>query len=238
MVRDEFEIRKTEIEKYFIFLKEIEQNKWIGLVSEDLSKILKANGFLLLYNLIESCVYFSIIEIFEEIKNNGIKYVDVIPQIRLFWLKTKFKNQKEQTNNSVSQKFHQYINDIINEAILELEIKKIDYGGSLTPEKLRELAEDLGLIFNDVSYKPYPNGKALTNIKDKRNDLAHGKYSFGQIGKDLTYNGSIKQIGDNEPKIIEFGLTHYKEFTLTHLSEYISSVESFILKKQYKTANS
>lgn len=236
MLRQEYNLRVVEIEQYFNFLKEIEEDKWIQLVNEDLAKVLKANGFLLLYNLIESCIYFSIIEIFEEIKNQEIKYIDVIPSIKKFWLKTKFKNQEEQTHQSISQKFHSYIEEIITDSVLKLEIGKIDYGGTLTPEKIRKIAQDLGLEFIANSYKEYPNGKAITDIRDKRNDLAHGKYSFGQVGRELTYSGTVRHIGE-DTKIIKFGLVHYKEFTILHLSEYITSVEDYLQNKSYKNRN-
>lgn len=236
MLRQEYDLRVEEIEQYFDFLKEIEENKWIQLVNEDLSKILKANGFLLLYNLIESCIYFSIIEIFEEINNQEKKYIDVIPKIKNFWLRTKFKNQEEQTHQSISQKFYNYIDEIINGSILLLEIEKIDYGGTLTPAKIRQLAKELGLDFKEETYKEYPNGKAMTDIKDKRNDLAHGKFSFGQVGRDLTYAGTVKFIGE-DMKIIKFGLVHYKEFAILHLSEFITSVEIYLQNKSYKLEN-
>lgn len=234
MVRQEFDTRKIEIENYFNFLKEIEQDKWISLVNHDLSKVLKANGFLLLYNLIESCVYYSIKEIFEEIEANNLKYTEVISQIKLFWLKSKFKNQENQTHQNIAEKFKTYIEEIIQETILVLEIERIDYGGSLTPQKIRKISNDLGINFNDNNYKKFPNGKALTNIKDKRNDLVHGKSSFGEIGRNLTFNGKTKQIGEDEPKILEFGLTHYKDFTIVHLSEFINSVETYILNQEYR----
>lgn len=236
MLREEFENRCVEIESYFSFLKIIEDDKWIELINHELSKVMKANGFLLLYNLIESCVYYSIKEIFLELESNGVKYKDTIPEIKLFWLKTKFKNQDEQTHVNISQKFQKYIDEIIEESILKLEIERIDYGGSLTPQKIREITKNLGMSNPENSYKNYPHGKALTDIKDKRNDLAHGKFSFGHVGKDLTYNGETKQVGDNEPKILKFGLIHYKKFTLEYLSEFINSVQNYIANQDYKIA--
>jgi hypothetical protein len=234
-VREEFELRKSEIENYFIFLKEIEEDKWIGLINPELSKVMKANGFLLLYNLIESYVYYSIIEIFSEVKYNEVKYKEAIDEVKTFWLKTKFKNQDEKTNLSTIQKFKNYIEEIIEEKIMELEIERIDYGGSLTPQKIREISNNLGVCFSESNYKDYPNGKALTDIKEKRNHLVHGKFSFGQIGKDLTYKGEVKQIGDDEPKIQKFGLNHYKFFSFQYLDEFINSVETYIQNQSYKS---
>ncbi|MDI9364506.1 MAG: MAE_28990/MAE_18760 family HEPN-like nuclease [Flavobacterium sp.] len=235
MVREEFNLRVEEIERYYTFLQNIEQFDYTQgsqLIDENLAKILKANGFLLLYNLIESSVYHSIIEIFEELKNKKITYQSITPQLKKFWLKTKFKNEEAQTHQSISQKSFVYIEEIINNFPIDLLIKTIDYGGTITPNKIRQLSNELGLSFKEFSYKDYPNGKALTNIKAKRNELAHGKYSFGQIGRNLSFSGQTKEV-NGEIKIIEFGLIHFKEFTITHLSEFINSVEDYIKGKKY-----
>lgn len=238
VIREEFNLRFEEIERYFTFLEDIEKFDYpqnFQIIDEELVKILKANGFLLLYNLIESSVYYSILEIFEELKYQKIEYQEISPQLKKFWLKTKFKNQDEQTHQNIAQKSFTFIEEIINKFPIDLLINKIDYGGSITPQIIRQLSIELGLDFKDLGYKNYPNGSALVSIKDKRNELAHGKYSFGQIGKDLSYYGETKVVND-EIKIIKFGLIHYKQFTIEHLSEFISSVENYIQNQHYKTA--
>ncbi len=236
IIRDEFNLRFEEIERYFTFLEDIEKFDYpqnVQIIDEELVKILKANGFLLLYNLIESSVYYSILEIFEELKYQKVKYQEISPQLKKFWLKTKFKNVEKQTHQNIAQKSFTFIEEIINKFPIDLLINKIDYGGSITPEIIRQFSSEIGLNFQELSYNDYPNGLALISIKDKRNELAHGKYSFGQIGKDLSYYGETKLVND-EIKIIEFGLMHYKQFTIEHLSEFIASVETYIQNQQYK----
>ncbi len=236
MIREEFNLRFEEINRYFTFLEKIEMFDYKSssqIIDEELVKILKANGFLLLYNIIESSVYNSILEIFEELKHHKIKYENITPQLKKFWLKTKFKNQEELTNQNIAQKSFEFVEEIINKFPINLLINKIDYGGTITPQKIRQLSIELGLDFQELNYKDFPNGEALVSIKNKRNDLAHGKFSFGQIGKDLSYFGEIKLVNDEE-KIIKFGLVHYKNFTIEHISEFITSVETYIKNQSYK----
>ena len=76
-VRNEFNDRVIEIGKYFQLLEKLEldyntlssrnQIEAPFPIDVDLFRILKANGFLLLYNLIESTILNSVIAIFDEL---------------------------------------------------------------------------------------------------------------------------------------------------------------------------
>lgn len=242
MLQDEFEIRVKEIEKYFLFLQNVEGDYRIitdfsktndYLIDDDLSKILKANGFLLLYNLIESTMFNSIVEIFNELKIQRVGYSSLSVELRKFWLKTKYKNQKGETHINNSQKFYFYIEEVINNLPIELIVERIDYGGSLDADKIRKLSIELGIDFCDSNYKEYPNGKVFKEIRDKRNALAHGKLSFSYIGKDLTFSGTTKTVNDDD-KIIKLGLVHFKDFTVQHLRVFIESVEEYIRNEKYR----
>ncbi|RKZ54051.1 MAG: hypothetical protein DRR16_06190 [Candidatus Parabeggiatoa sp. nov. 3] len=61
------------------------------------------------------------------------------------------------------------------------------------------------------------NGRNLVTIKNKRNHLAHGEFTFSDIGKDFT-------VGE---------LDHFKDETLVFLSDVINKIEKFIIDKQY-----
>src|SRR4030067_3498224 len=101
-VKREFQDRHYEIDKYFQFLETLEndfrnlinlnsQNETQYQIDDDLFKILKANGFLLLYNLIESTILNSIIAIFDELSISNKSFKDVSEKIRRYWLKDKYK---------------------------------------------------------------------------------------------------------------------------------------------------
>jgi hypothetical protein len=242
MLRDEFETRVREIEIYFLLLQKIEGDYKIITdfnrtedfrIDDDLSKILKANGFLLLYNLIESTLFNSIVEIFDELKTNGITYNAISSELKKFWLKTKYRNQEEETHLNTSQKFYDYVEEIFKNLPIELIVNRIDYGGSIDAKKIKDLSNDLGISFSDNNYKAYPNGNAFSKIKDYRNKLAHGSHSFAYIGKDHTYSGKTKK-GDNDEEIVtEFGLAHFKRFTVEHLKVFVDAVEEYLRNKSY-----
>ncbi len=238
MLRDEFDTRVREIEKYFLLLQKIEGDYKIITdfnrtedfrIDDDLSKILKANGFLLLYNLIESTLFNSVVEIFDELKTNGITYNAISSELKKFWLKTKYRNQEEETHLNTSQKFYTYIEDIINNLPVELVINRIDYGGSLNAKKIREFSQEVGLNFNDPHYRDYPTGRALELIKEYRNKLAHGSKTFTSIGRDHTFSGIVRQ--DNT--IAQLGLEHFKILTIEHLTAFVNAVEEYLRNRAY-----
>jgi hypothetical protein len=65
------------------------------------------------------------------------------------------------------------------------------------------------------------NGRNLVTIKNKRNHLAHGNFTFSEIGKDFT-------VGE---------LESFKDETLAFLSDIINNIEKFIIQKQYLRNN-
>ena len=61
-------------------------------------------------------------------------------------------------------------------------------------------------------------------LKEYRNSLVHGKKSFSEIGRDITYN----ELDD------VLGLEDYKKFTIEHLTHFLNSVEEYIESEKYK----
>jgi len=55
-------------------------------------------------------------------------------------------------------------------------------------------------------------------IKNKRNHLAHGEYTFAEIGKDYT-------VGD---------LVKFKDKTELYLTEVLSNIDSYLVDMKFK----
>ena len=104
---EDFDKRAQEVRRYFIFLKNLEQgsiqlsmgntnNTKIKPINNDLEKTLKATGFLLLYNLVESTMRNAIETIFDELKTKNISFDDVRDEIK----KIVIDNLKDKDNKS------------------------------------------------------------------------------------------------------------------------------------------
>jgi hypothetical protein len=213
----DFEIRKKEIESYFSFLHIIDKSdtllKYIKngslteeRVSKDIQRILIANSFLILYNLIESSVRNSILAIYEKIKEDEVNYIILSSNLKKIWLQKKTKNLNK--NN-----LEEIIMSVIENEVIALTNDDINISGNIDAEKIRGLAKEIGF----EKSKNEKNGQNLVTIKNKRNGLAHGNYTFYDVGKDYT----VKD------------LNSYKQETFDYLSDVINNIEKFINEKKY-----
>jgi len=215
--------RKEEVEEYFLFLK-ILNNDNISIkythgreekeknISNKLQRIFIANSFLILYNIIESTVRNSIIEIYDKIKDDGIGYQNLSHNLQKIWVNQKIDNLKEGAfNHSTLQSNIQNIADnILTQEIIILSSDNIDISGNIDAQKIRELADRFG-------FEKSRDGRYLEDIKKKRNRLAHGEQTFHDIGKDFSFN----QLND------------FKENTFDYLENVIEKIEVFLEREEY-----
>jgi len=216
--KSDFEIRKKEVEEYFIFLDifnnddiKLQYKKANEILSTPISRKLQtmfiANAFLILYNLIEATVRNSIIDIYEKIKENETSYEDLSKNLKVIWLKQKTNNFKQGTFNpsTLQRNIQEIAQSILSRETIELTNDNIDISGNIDARKIRELAEKIG-------FSPSENGNGLLGIKEKRNRLAHGEHTFYDVGKDFTPND----------------LKHFKEETFIYLTDVMKKIENFI----------
>ena len=222
--KSDFLKRREEINDYFSFLEALNRDKvYVNeeRVSIKLHRIFIANTFLLLYNLVESTVRNSIIEIYNKIEDDELTYQNISSNIKKIWLNKKKKHiisNEEESNEedkSIDKKLEIIIQDIVNNEIIILTNKDINISGNIDAQEIRKLAKKIG-------FENSTNGRDLLNIKEKRNRLAHGEHTFHDVGKDFTY-------GD---------LNTYKENTFEHLEDVIGKIETFINDKKYKLEES
>lgn len=180
----------------------------IMTIDSELSKILKANGFILLYNLIESTVRKSIDAILNVVKDEGLTYGALSDKLKKLWIKQEVKNINA---NDVSVKVLDIAESVLNNELLLLKQECINISGNIDAQKIREIAQMVG-------YDEPKDGAALKTIKDKRNHLAHGEYTFAEIGKEF----SVKD------------LMTFKQKTEEHLKLVLMNVEDYINNKKYR----
>lgn len=219
--KSNFKKRKNEINEYFSFLKilnyenvSLKYNTINGTheveMSIKLQRILVANTFLLLYNLVESTVRNSIIEIYNQIKDDELTYANLSDKIKQIWI---YKNSKKLTSSNeekIKKSLKKVIDEIISNEIIILTKDDIHISGNINADEIRILASKIG-------FEKSNNGRYLDEIKIKRNRLAHGEQTFHDVGKDFTYND----------------LNLYKENTFEHLEDVMKNIKKFIEDKKY-----
>lgn len=189
-MRMTFEIyreRTNEIELYFEALRDLYRTQSremeYAFYKDDFLKILKANALIMIYNLVESSIMGGILEIYEELKTSGYSYKDVRKEIQDIWFSFKFNQVYDKTAhyNSYRDKAAEIINSILRNEPLEMDRKAADISGNLDADKIRQICSAHGITYTIES--GCRGGMVLEDVKNKRNQLAHGTTSFAECGR-------------------------------------------------------
>ncbi|SCW41273.1 MAE_28990/MAE_18760 family HEPN-like nuclease [Mucilaginibacter sp. NFR10] len=223
----EFETRVKEIDLYFDFITDIIENEAQLLfpkkqktkyknIDSELTKILKANAFLLLYNLIESSLKKSIQEIYNSLNKENAKYVSVTDEIKKRWIEVNYKNFKSQPY--VAEKILEIINTI-NEDVINMDFNASKtISGNVDSRKIKEFSTIYG--FSSKTHHTTNDGNKLYVVKNKRNDLAHGTISFSDCGKEYTIED----------------ITEIKKQVVSYMRGILKNVSKFLDEKKYLKA--
>lgn len=218
-VRSEYNKRLHEVELYFTTLQLLDKGKCsikcvdiLGNedtieVDTELLTILKANGFLLLYNLIEATIRNSIDAVLYSIHSSSVTFRNLSEKLKRIWIKQETKGLSPQKS---PEKIMEIAKTILNNEMLSFESKGINISGNIDAQEIRNILKQFG--GNEVS-----NGSKLKDIKDKRNYLAHGNFSFSEIGKDQTIQELVK----------------YKNDTKEYLDKVLDEIQQYIENKNY-----
>jgi hypothetical protein len=223
-VLSDFDKRAQEIKLYFKLLeKVIEQDASLFLPNnrthkyvkfdDELQKVMKANLFLLLYNLAESSIKQALIEIYDVITSESVKYEDVKDEIKKIWIKTNYRNFNQMGTENIFLVLNQIADDIID---IEFDALK-NISGNIDGRKIREFAENIG--FSTRTHYSLDNGTKLHLVKTQRNKLAHGDLSFAECGRNYTIS---------DLKLIYNQVTKY-------LKRILLNIERYLIDKTYLT---
>ncbi|HEX4065295.1 MAG TPA: MAE_28990/MAE_18760 family HEPN-like nuclease [Acidobacteriaceae bacterium] len=222
----EFDARVQEIELYYSFLRALLADKADRLtggsrrvykISDDLAKILKANAYLLLYNLVESSVRDGLTRIYESVHLEGISYDKLCGELRHIWIEDRFRPDAARQAENTAARVIEVIEKVIAAEIVTFDPKRLPISGNIDAAKMRELAKRYG--FSCKTTKRTRGGRALLDVKSERNSLAHGAKSFSECGRDATLNS----LGSTKAQVI------------LYLRQILRNIESYIAKKQFST---
>ncbi|MCI8881638.1 MAG: hypothetical protein HFH43_01080 [Lachnospiraceae bacterium] len=204
---------ESEFDKFFYH-----QGEGISMTYQELINILKSNVSLMLYNIIEYTVSNLIDSIYDEIRRNHLSYVDVNVSIRTLWRKTILKaaNDPNANFNTFLKKNEEVIDAILQNSILELRSRNTMPAGNLDGVSIKEAFESHGVQVQTASRNYRPD--ILNNIKENRNNLAHGAVSF----VDAVRFESIADIRRNKNVVVSF------------LEELIDVVSVYFEEEKYK----
>lgn len=190
-VISDFEKRVAEIELFFRHLEAIEEkggklsvvthsSRRLRSLDPELIKVLKANLFVLLYNLAESTMRQAITEILDKISSERITYSQASDQVKKMWLDTGHKKFKNKSADDIFQSLSRLADDIV-----DIRFSSDTFGGgNVDGRKIREYSNIYG--FSCTVHRNAKKGVKLYDVKKRRNDLAHGLVSFAECGRNYT----------------------------------------------------
>ncbi|MCE1167987.1 MAG: hypothetical protein LWX70_07815 [Sphingobacteriia bacterium] len=211
----EYQKRLDEVEMYFNTIKvldlgmckivctDILGNQTERRIDDELSKVLKANGFLLLYNLIEATIRNSISAIFGAMHAQDMTFKKLTDNLRKIWINQEVKNLKKEELLSL-------FSIILEDKLIKFKAECVNISGNIDAQRIRDIAKQFG-------YSESRDGRDLVTIKEKRNKLAHGEFTFSEIGKDYSVSELIK----------------FKDNTKDYLQDVLINIENYINNKAY-----
>jgi AraC-like DNA-binding protein len=211
---DDFDERAKDVSDYLCFLRDLEQgqillskNGKISKIDSELDKSLKATGFLLLYNLIESTMRNAIQSIFDEINTQGVSFDKLRIELKRIILQNVRKRDVDKVLEEIT---------IISLDMTKYGFSRDDlFSGNVDAREIKEIAKKYG--FSSNTDRDTRDGIDLVSIKKNRNDLAHGFMSFKEVGK----NTSAENLVEISERVIKY------------LRQILGNIDEYLVKQQY-----
>lgn len=225
-VLSDFERRAAEVDAYFAFLRDVTSPKVVmrgeGLpaagapVSAEAQGVLKASTFLLLYNVVESSVRQALEAVYEEIRVGGYSFGDASDAIRTVWISRRYQALTSAAEASAHERIaRQIVSDVLEKRSLDIKLVGNRLGGNIDADLIRQVADEHGISLSRSS--DLRGGVDLSTVKLHRNNLAHGKFSFVDVGRDQSWST----------------LQTTKELVMRFTRRMLEDVREFIGTKQY-----
>ena len=174
----EFQERRIDVRRYLASLvlaeRKFSSGKFKSIHEAEL-RMFRASAILVIYNAIEASARAGIQAIYDEISVTHTSFDDLHSDLRRRVIRD-FK-----LNFSADRA------DDIDIVALEIVTASFNarrvFNGNVDAKEIRDQAKDYGFKTNS-EYKLTKHGSDLLTIKSRRNDLAHGDVSFGEVGRE------------------------------------------------------
>lgn len=143
-------------------------------------------------------------------RRDGIEYNSIKEGIRKEII-NHLKSSKTGTDTFVSS-----TNDIARDIIEHCFSADSLFSGNVDAKKIKEIAKKYGFSTRTDTARTKSGAKLLT-VKTRRNDLAHGIYSFQECGKDYTIQDMVD----------------IRDEVTTYLKQILDNIESYINNKEF-----
>lgn len=193
-----FEDKVSEVEEYYKFLRDVvvedaiiyrpNKKTWKHRPFEDdLQKILKANCFLLLYNLVESSIRGGVRDLYDAIGADGLSYEKLAAELRSVWVKQKYRELGQTAHPDRYRDLAKELIDLaMDKTAIQFSSTRLPQPGNLDARTIRELCGNFGIPFQ--THRRSRGGEKLETVRKMRNNLAHGLETFSECGRSYSFD--------------------------------------------------
>jgi len=223
-VQRRFTERVAEVEAYFGLVSRAHEsganicsdNRQSGWpLDSDAQRLLRASGFLVLYNLVESTISDGLTAILTTIEGECVAYTEASDNVRVLWVKGRVGDKVDAGN--IAQEAHALVADALNKAIVKIDQKTVmKGGGNIDTARIRAIATIVGFE-RSAGAKAERGGSSLDLVKQKRNTLAHGDYGFLEVGRNYT----------------EADMQRIKEQVICYIDAVLQNMARYLISKTY-----
>lgn len=175
----DFDDRKRQVRHYLAVVNKAEREAGLGSsrVQDGRLLTLRAGTFLILYNLVEASTRGFLEAIHDEIRGNQIPFHLLNPNLRSEVVRL-FKRDASSGSG--------YGTDDFSSAFVSIALSNsIKLAGNVDAKMIREMSACYGFCCQ-TNTAITRDGSDLVTIKRNRNDLAHGRKTFEEVGRDHT----------------------------------------------------
>ena len=173
---EDFNNRRRQVRHYLLTVASAERTA-AGPVSrarEGRLLTLRAGTFLVLYNLVEASTRAAIEAIHDRVTTEQVQFETLVESIR--------KEVVRRFKANADPAIHYSLSDLPSSFVAVALDQSVELSGNVDARKIRELGEEYSFSsLTDASRTR--GGSDLLTIKTNRNDLAHGRKTFEEVGR-------------------------------------------------------
>lgn len=152
-----------------------------------IASVIRSNTKIMIYNLIEYAASSLLQAIYDRICDDQCGYAEVSDELKKIWHSSHlFKRIRDPNANhtTVEQTSKRLVDIAISKATLTFEVRDVISGGNMDGDTILKLFQTHGVQLHPANSR-YRQDE-LKDIKNQRNELAHGAISFSDAGNQVT----------------------------------------------------
>lgn len=193
--QSEFERREIEIEEYISYLETLEVQTGFSV---SLINTMKSSALLMMYNIVESTMTNLMQDIFDHLRDEKISFESLNDKMKILVL----SYSKQAAPGRLVEKMTQNAWSIVVACFNRTEL----FSGNIDCHKIRETMKEVGIAAKSA-YKE----DVLFEIKEERNDLAHGHKSFSDCGRKYAAN-QLREFHRKVMALLRNVITDFEKF--------------------------